>query len=218
MIRQAELLAAIQPYVDKATRLIADRVDDAHAHAVKTLTQAAIDESAGRPTLRRIDWSRSFEAASSRLDELLDALAGPSTTSRKGIIRDGFETAYRDCYAHYRLTLDPAVLAGSPEPTKAQIVKARTVVVLGYDARAYLVPVVNAAESRLKALLASLANPGRSKADRTDQLAAWASRTTDGLTTAATIYLKTGSFYLDRIAGRDTIRPELLHDDPTIPG
>lgn len=218
MIRQTEILTAIQPYIVRAVELATTRVDDAHAHALKALTQAAIDEAAGRSTLRRIDWSRSFQAASYRLDELLAALAGLSTASRKGVIRDAFEAAYRDCHAHYRLTIDPVALRPNPEPTKGQIAKARTVVVLGYDARAYLVPVIEGAEARLKALLASLANPARSKADRSDQLAAWSRRTTDAIATAVTTYTRTGSFYLDRIAGRDVIRPELLHDDPTIPG
>jgi len=217
--RQAELLAVVQPFVDRASALISDRVDDALAHAEKALTRATIDEPNGRATIRRVDWSPSYNAALSRLAELVERLAGPSVASQKGIVRQAWEEAYRDCHRHWNQVLDPAIRdAYRDYPDHKEIVRARTITVLGYDARSFLLGPADVAGRMLKATIVQVAVVSTPEAERANRLESWAKRTTTALQSRTAQLIRTGAFYLDRVAGRDVVRPELLHDDPTIQG
>lgn len=215
--RQGTLLAILKPRLDKIDAVIKARVDDAQAHAERALTKAAIEAQAGRPTLRRIDWSPSYGAACNRLGEMVDALTGPSSVSTDGLVRDAWAAAYTWSRGDWRSRLDPSILTSREEPSRDEIRQARTVILLGYDARGYLLPTVDGVSSRLRALLVSLALPTLSDRDRLDPLAHWGASTATTLSMRAAMLVKTGAFYLDRIAGRNVVRPELLHDDPTVP-
>lgn len=216
--RQVALLAVVQPYVDMAAKRIGDRLHDARAHAERAITAVAVGADPGRATLRKLESGRSQSAALARLDELLVDLVGPSVDSRKGIVRDAWADAYRDGRAHWRAVLDPSILAPRhAEPSRADLARARTIVVLGYGAREYLAPAVDGVGRRLRAILATASNRGWSEGAREDHLSDWSTTAAKSLTVRTAQLIRTGAFHLERVSGRDSIRPDLLLDDPTLP-
>lgn len=215
--RRSEILAVVEPFVAAARKKISARVADAHAHAMKVLTQSAIDTPDGQATLRKVDWSVSFDAASERLFELAESLSGPRVGSHKGLIRSAWVAAYGDCFRYYRETLSPEILdPRKTEPTAKMEAKVKTTVLLGYDARTFILPPIDQSISRLKSLLVSLASPNVPSKVRADRLSAWKTATESTLAARAAQAIRTGAFYFDRVAGRDVILPELLHPDPTV--
>jgi hypothetical protein len=68
---EEKLLARLLPWVIKAKKLIDSHVGDAKAHAVNALTATVRDTPDGRPTVRKLEQSRSAQAAIGHLDTLL---------------------------------------------------------------------------------------------------------------------------------------------------
>jgi hypothetical protein len=67
---EEKLLARLLPWVFKTKKLIDRRVDDAKAHSSNALTATVKDTPDGRATVRRLDKSRSANAALDHLDTL----------------------------------------------------------------------------------------------------------------------------------------------------
>jgi hypothetical protein len=195
--------------------VVGSKVADARAHAEASLTGTLVDTPDGRPTLARVRRSRSLLAAGARLDELLARLAGPSSRSLDGLVRDAWEAAYRDCLAWWLGELPESVRIGRPEPTAAGLRGARSAVIEGRDARDWLAGPVEAARRGLKARVAAAASPAVGEAERRRMLAAWASGTARTLAQSVTQLVAAGVFRADDLASRAAVRPELRHDDAT---
>jgi len=122
----ARLRSQLAPWVDRASKLVASKVDDAAAHASKAITDTLRATPDGRATDRRASRSPSFQAAMNRLHELLESLAGPSPRSLAGMIRDAREEFYRESFPLWREQIESKYWSNPQgEPTQAGIARLR---------------------------------------------------------------------------------------------
>lgn len=198
----------------KADELIGRKLDDVAGHATKALTDVLKATPDGRPTVRKAYRSRSYKAAANRLDELLDALAGPAVNSLTGMIRDAREAFYRSSFAFW-LPFIPEHLWAEPEPvpTRKALTDVRRLILHGYELRDELAtPFARAQRSLLAALgLAGL----RSTPDHvaTEIIEAWHLRTDGSLKKAVAIALSDSQARIDSSVGRDIIHVRYFAKD-----
>jgi hypothetical protein len=188
-----------------AIRRINSKVADARAHAEKAVTETLKAKQDGRATLRHANRSPSLAAAMARLDELLDDLAGPSSTSLQGILRDGREAIYREAFARWLPQIPPELLVRpDPEPTAAAIAAARGVVLHGRDLRSDIGAVVATAQQRLRSAVVLAGSAGGT----VDQLGAWEQSARQQLSRAVQLAWGDAAIALERMAGADLIHPD----------
>lgn len=201
---RASWAAAILPVVEA-------KVDDAHAHAGKAITDTLKATEDGRATARKASRSPSFQAALNRLDELWTWLAGPSKDSLQGKIRDAREAFYRKGFELQRpLIPDDLWITADPRPTAEGIRLIRGALIHGYDLRRELEGAFTTAK---RGLSAAVAVAGRREADgatKTDLLGAWKRTTLDALRLAVLRALSDSVEFADVEAGVDLIHPEFL--------
>lgn len=190
----------------KAEELIDRKLDDAEAHGVKALTDALKTTPDGRPTVRRAAQSRSYKAAANRLDELLEALAGPAVNSLTGLIRDAREAFYISSFASWLPFIPEHLWAvPDPKPTQNALIDVRRIVLHGYELREELAtPVMRAKRS----LLAALGQAGlRSTPDHVamEILAGWRLRAGGSLKQVVATVLSDSQARADVIADRNII-------------
>lgn len=194
---------------------VASKVADARAHAGKAVTDALRTEADGRPTVRRANRSPSLAAALARLDELLDELAGPRSTSLDGLLRDAREAAYRAAFARWLPRVPERLRARKgPGPAAADLARARGLPLHGRDVRDELEGAVEAAKRWLRSAVVLAGSAGRSERSGVDLLDAWERSARTGLTRAVVLAEGDAEVAMDRLAGRDLVRPEFLDDSP----
>ncbi len=201
----------------RASVLITRKLDDTEAHAFRALTQTLKRTEDGRATLRRAARSTSYTAAVSRLGELLDRLAGPTLTSRDGMLRDAREAFYLAALERHR-PLIPLELLKDRINESQGVAAARRIVIHGYELRAELAGPIDRASRNLLATLEQAA--GRSTPDdiAEDLLLAWRRRAEGSITQSVNAAISDAEVRLDVIAGRDLVKPEYLDDEPVAVG
>jgi len=192
-----------------ARALIAGKVADAHAHAVKAMTAKARNTPDGRQTAAVVRRSPSYQAARNRLVELTDAL--------RSLVADWRETAYRTAFAEWRETLPPEWLGTNTVPRQVDISWARGMALHGLPLITEITAATNDAGRRLWAVVGQAATRALSGRDSLGLIQAWETRTVSALNAVADHLLSDSQVMIDRKVGRDVVKPELLDDDPTLP-
>jgi len=200
----------------RITTRIAAKVADARAHAAKAVTDVLRNTPDGRPTIRRAKSSVSFQAAQNRLSELTAELAGPSIWSREGLLRDAYAELYAASVQRWwPLVPESLRVAGDGRATAANLVRARALAPHGTDPRAELASVVEALRGRLHGAIVQTASAGPSPlAGGLDRLAAWELAARTAITRTAVLLLGDAEVALDRQAGVDLVRPEMIDRTP----
>lgn len=193
----------------EARRLIEGKIADAHAHAVKALTAKAKDTPDGRATIATVRRSPSFQAALSRLDELKTGLVE--------LVAEWRVRSYRAAFIEWTETVPEEWLRPNPMPTDKNLSWARGFALHGMPLISEVGDATKMAGRRLGAVIAQAAT--RTLQDRAslDLIRAWETRTVGSLIAVADRLLSDSQIMVDRKAGRDVCRPELLEDDPTLP-
>ena len=201
----------LQSWTDKALALIKAKVQDARAHASKAVTESLKQTPDGRPTARKARRSPSSQAAAKRLDELLDALAGPSVSGlNQGLIRDAREALYREAFDRWKVDIPEGLRRSLESPTLAAIAAARGLILHGYDLRSELSTTFDAQKTRLAAATVLAGSRGATSTTKVDLLGHWELAATNEISRVVALALGDSAVALDRIAGRDLVRPELL--------
>lgn len=173
------LPAQLKPWIVRADSLVRGKVEDAAAHAARIITKRLKATADGRATARLAARSPSYQAAGSRLDELLDALAGPGKASLKGLLRDARERFFRDAFDAWKPLLSPDHYRLDAVPTAAAIATARGAIIHGYDLRAELAGGFATAKRTLAVACNLAGHSGTAAAAADDLLERWAKQTAD---------------------------------------
>lgn len=191
--------------------MVESKLEDAHAHAERAVTQTLKATADGRPTARKANRSPSFQAAVARLDELLDWLAGPSANSLRGRVRDAREAFYRKAFGLH-LPMIPAELHVSPhpEPTFANLRLIRGALIHGVDLRKELEGPIATAKRQLTAAVASAGQRAATARDSSDILETWHKQSVAAIRTAVLRVLSDSVEFADTEAGTDLIHPDYL--------
>ena len=208
--REQVLEAGLAGWTARALALVRTKLADAEAHATKALTDTLRRTPDGRPTVRRATLSPSFQAAAARLDELLDALAGPSKYSTEGLVRDAVEELYRGAFESWKPWI-PGSLRAAEEPTQAQLLAARKLVVHGNELRAELGPPIVAAGRRLLAVLTMASQRTTAERVASDLVGTWRRHAESGLAVVVRRVMSDWQKAADTRAGRDLVHPD-YHD------
>lgn len=190
---------------------IVQKVADARAHAEKAVTQTLKVTPDGRATARKATASPSYHAAIARLDELLEELVGPSLSSLEGMLRDMREAMYKQ---FFKATL-PSIptefrRSVNPQPTVTALTEARSLMLHGRDLREEIGPVIDKAKQGLKTTIVLAGARDTTKKAVSEALGLWEQRAADAIARAALLAHGDAMIALERIAGRDLIKPELL--------
>jgi hypothetical protein len=203
--------------------LIDGRIDDAAAHSHKAVTLTVQVAPEGRATLRKVARARSQKAAHARLDELWVALVGPSRASLDGLIRDARESFYRDRLKFWAASPMLAEILRPPpydptRPAAARVAQVRGYVQFDKELRHEVGDVITDARRCLDTVVAAAGSRATTGHEGADLIDSWATRTKDALFLNVRLALDASETFADKLAGRDVVRPELLHEDPTLPG
>lgn len=209
--RRVAIARAVRPAIEEAGSLIAVRLADAQAHARRAMSSGLVEAADGRPTLTLARQSEDLKAALARLTELEIALAAR--------IRDAWEAALVDAWAYARESAHPDDLDPDRlEPMALDLQRARSTVLDGYDARGLVAGSIAVARRRLAAVVPASSSPTISEKARADVLGSWRATAERSIKAAAAQGIFTGAFRMDLIAGWMVLKPELLHDDPSLKG
>lgn len=201
----------LEPWVVRATELVAGKLADAWAHAEKAVTDTLRQTPDGRASLARIRANPSFQAALNRLDELHTAIAGPSVTSVQGLVHNAAEAFYHDARKYHwenwpKEHADLRVESHAVTHEQAAHVRGQ----LWFD-----LPVRQAFEVDLKrlknSLTAALGNAGSTQATSRDgylTLHTWYAQTVQSLTRRVAGALLDANIRADFQAMLDTIHPD----------
>lgn len=194
---------ALTPFLRKADRLIAAKLDDAHAHATTALTAALKVTPDGRPTRARAARSPSYGAALSRLEELRDDLVDLVRVARASFYRASFDTLRPLIPAAYHVTPDP-------EPTQRNVARVVAALIHGTDLRQDLRQPLDRAARLLLPALTLAARADESGGAAIDRLKAWRVKAASTTTSTVRIALSDSQIHAWREAGRDLIHPDYL--------
>ena len=189
---------------------VADKaLADALAHAQKALTDTLKATPDGRATIAKARQSRSFAAAVGHLDDLWNRLVV--------LVGDARMEFYHASYGYWRNHL-PAEFHRSddPEPRQSDLAKTRAAILHGMSLPGWLAGPIETAKKSLLAQLAQAASRGTAGADAADRLRAWAAQARRSIAQSAAVAINDSWTLADRRAGRDLVKPGLLHDDPTL--
>jgi hypothetical protein len=206
--REAAQLTHLEEWIHKTSEALPGKLRDAEAHAQKALTDVVVSAPDGRPTLAKVRQSRSYQAALARMDEIRDALLK--------IVHEARVAFYRDSWAFWNDTLPAEVLKGAEAPAEARIAKARTAVIHGQTAAGALAAATQTAKRQLLASLAQAGSRVQTGKGAAEILKAWRTRAEKALSQHTTTLLSDSQIDADRRAGRDVVKDELLHEDPTL--
>lgn len=190
---------------------VESKLEDAHAHAERAVTQALKATADGRPTARKANRSTSFQAAIARLDELLEWLAGASANSLRGRVRDAREAFYRRAFAlHKPLIPKSLYISLEPEPTFANLRLIRGALIHGVDLRKELEGPFSTAKRQLTAAVALAGQRAASRADSSEILETWHKQAVGSIRTAVLRAISDSVEFADTEAGTDLIHPDYL--------
>mgnify|MGYP000327653170 CR=1 FL=1 len=193
---------------------VESKIEDAHAHAERAVTQSLKATADGRPTARKANRSTSFQAALSRLDELLDWLAGPSANSLRGRVRDAREAFYKRAFAlHKPLIPKELYISLEPEPTFANLRLIRGALIHGLDLRKELDGPIATAKRQLTAAVALAGQRATSGAASSEILETWYRQSLASIRTAVLRVLSDSVEFADTEAGTDLIHPDYLETE-----
>lgn len=193
-----------------ARDLIRAKVADARSHAANALTERAKGTPDGRPTIALVRRSRSYAAAVNRLSELASSLVVD--------VADWREAAYRESFAWWADHIPESTRRpGNIQPAAAAVSWCRGMALHGTALATEVNAATNSATRRLLATLSQSASRAIDGKAGVDLLKGWELRTVASLTAVADHLLSDSLAMVDRKAGRDVCRPDLLEDDPTLP-
>jgi len=196
-------------YTKQIQRLVADKIADAGAHASKALTDTLNATTEGRPTAAKVRRSASYQAATTRLVELLDSLEEIVESCRV----DTYSQAY-GFWFHYHAA---EMRRGSdPSPPRPLVERCRTTMIYGYTVRKFLQGPLDRASTQLLPTLTVAGNRAVSTRDAKDSIRRWQETNASAIMKNAVAAVIDSQTMADRRAGRDTIKRELLHDDPQL--
>jgi hypothetical protein len=194
----------------EAGRLVKDKLADSRAHALAALTETLKDTPEGRPTIARARRSRSYLAALNRLVELQADLVE--------LIGNAREAFYRASFAEWAALMPDGVLRSpDPEPALDRIARCRAVVWHGTTLQGQIKAPTDAARRRLLSALAVAARRDQPERDAASLLTTWGRQAEKAIGMAAALAVNDSWGLADRMSGRDVVKAELLHDDPTLP-
>jgi hypothetical protein len=195
----AQMDARMRPWVAKAVTLIRGNA----------ITETLRNTPDGRATARKATNSPSYVAATKRLHELADALAGPSKTSLEGLIRDARADFYREAFKLWTPIIPENLRNPKATPTQKGEDAARGAIILGRDPRLDLVGLADDSE---RSLFAAVNLAGRKSAnDRLvkDLLDTWRDRVAQRFVNQVAMMLSDSDTSIHYVVGRLMIKPEL---------
>lgn len=202
--------ALLAVWLARLSKAVADRVEDARAHAEKAVTDTLRSTPDGRKSLAKIAQSRSFASAQARLDDLRDKLTGKSDRSLKGKVRDARAEFYTLAVKWHRRITPAEIRSDGDGPTAAQVDAARAAAVHGYDPRRQLDATILMQKLALRAALEQAARSNADDRRAADLLDGWQSRAKTALTNAVRGLLVDSRGWCDTQASLDSIAPEFL--------
>lgn len=204
---EADLAAAVA----EARALARRALGDAAAHARNVLSEALRDAPEGRATAAKARRNRSYHAAMAKLDGLLADLTQ--------LVGDFRGRTYVEEYRHWTDYLPARVLRVPPgnDPPARLIDRARAAMVHGLTPRQAIRPAIVRAKQSLLPALTVAGNRATPRRDAGDHVGLWARRSASAVEAIARSVLVDSQTLAHRLAGRDAIRPELLHPDPSLP-
>lgn len=206
---EAALARRLLPWIDKATAKIKAATDDAHAHTLKALTDAARTTQDGWKTARRFQQNPSYQAALNRLSGLRDILIGPGDTSLDGLIRDARAAFYADSIELWTPHVEPEYrITPEPAPTVEGERLMRSAIIHGYDLAREVDPAFSKAKTDLFAVMNRATRKGLADADANDLIGMWARQSRDGLIRKAAQVLSDSDKAIHEATGWLILKPE----------
>ena len=199
------------PWVERVSKAIEGKIDDAAAHALKAITETLRRTPDGRLTDQRALKNPSFLAAMARLDELLTLLTGPSNRSLDGLLRDARESFYIGSFAIWKTAYEPDALI-SPDPVPTQIGKARvkaTPTHGGIDMHAEWSTLIQGAKDDLRRAVNAAASTDSLRTTATDRIDTWRRQKTAAMIRAASLELSDGDMMAHNAAMVDIVKADL---------
>lgn len=212
--------ATLDRWQRMASTAVAKAVDAAHAHAVVALTDTLKRTADGRATIRKARQSPSYQAALNRLDELWDALVGPSATSLNGSIRAARSEFYKEATTEWFERLPKEFLRDGIELRRAEDARAndmRRLVLHGMELRTEIGAKIGDAKRNLLASIERAARRSVQGHVATDILETWKATAKSALTRSAVVALSDSQVAIDGIAALDVVRPEFRPVNPFTP-
>lgn len=200
-----------------AGRLVRGKVADALAHAEKALTETLRSTPDGRASLVVIKRSRSYGSAVARLDELTVGLAGSSTSSVQGFIRDFRERSYVQSFAAWASIIPPEFHRDPARPLASERNAVRKIVLHGYELYDEIRLAVEAEANRLGAALAQAGTRGLGDATGAAVLRLWGTQAAARLISSASLAINDSAVRADTAAGYYLIHPDYRDEgDPPL--
>jgi hypothetical protein len=203
-------LARLTPWVIKANAKIASSIEDARAHAEKSLTRGVINAAEGRSTWRMLKSQGSAKASQNRLNDLLDFLAGSGVSSLDGLIQDARAKFYREAFDHWHSQPEPFKSAFDPQakPKASGELKARGLILWGLSPRQELASVFLSASNGLKAATNAAAIPGTKDSMIDSLFDGWQDKTTKSIQKKVALELSNSQVAILNMVGRDMVKGE----------
>jgi hypothetical protein len=171
---EEKLIARLLPWAIKARKLIDSHVEDAKAHAVNALTAAVRDTPGGRATVRKLDKSRSANAATGHLDTLEDDLGE--------LVRDARSAFYEGSIKFWLPHIPEGNrIANADKPSRAVERIMRDAVISRYTLDMRLGPAIATAKRTLSAQLNMGGASGSSDKQSDTRLKTWATQASASL-------------------------------------
>lgn len=189
--------------------IVAAKVADAGAHASKALTDALDATPEGRPTAARVRRSPSYQASLARLNELLDSLVFIVEECRIVTYAD----SYRFWWNYHVSGMRRTTTSDAP---KGLMERCRTTMIHGYPMRNFLQGPIERAAAGLMPMLTVAGNRATSTQSATQAIRLWQERSASAIAQNTIIALVDSQTMADRRAGRDTIKRDMLYDDPQL--
>lgn len=212
---KSEALEALRlDWSRKILPTVESKLEDALAHAERAVTQTLKATADGRATARRASRSPSFQASLSRLDEILEWLAGPSVDSLKGRVRDAREAFYKRAFALHKPLIPTMLLVSpDPEPTAEGVRLIRGALIHGLDLRRELSGSIETAKRNLTASVALAGSRSTDSRTETEIIETWHKQSLGSIRTAVLRVLSDSVEFADTEAGADLIHPDYLESD-----
>lgn len=200
-------------WAERLLALVDRALDDAHAHATRAVTETLRRTPDGRATIRRANRNPSYQAALGRLGELWTRLAGPSTASLRGQVRDAREAFYRLAFRLHTPHIPESVrVAPDPLPTARNVDLVRGAAVHGYDPRKELEKPIADAARQLSAAVALAGSRDADGPQGADQLRAWHDRSRRAIGQAVLSLLSDSVEFANTEAMADLVHPDYRAD------
>lgn len=204
--QDAHLRERLAPWIERCTTLIRSTMDNAAAHALNAITETLRRTPDGRATDRKAVRSRSFVAAIAQLDGLVSELAGPSSSSLDGLIRDAREAFYRDSFGMWKGVIPEATwVSPDAQPTMIGVARMRGVHIHGADVRIDIASAIGTAKDDLRRSVNAAAGTDSLRSSAGDRLATWKRMKGDSLVRAVSLELSDSDMIAHTQSGIDLV-------------